>query len=42
MFRILDYFFDKFLWSITDADPYSTPVLIFLDAESHFLPQKLK
>lgn len=31
IFRILDYFFDKFLWSITDADPYSTPVLTFLD-----------
>ena len=22
-FRIIDYFFDKFLWAITDTDPYA-------------------
>jgi hypothetical protein len=42
MFRILDYFFDKFLWSITDADPYSTQVLRFLDAKSHVIPQNFR
>jgi hypothetical protein len=21
-FRIIDYFFDKFLWAITESDPY--------------------
>ena len=42
IFRILDYFFDKFLWSITDADPYSTKVLRFLDAETHVIPQNFR
>jgi hypothetical protein len=22
-FRIIDYFFDKFLWAITESDPYA-------------------
>lgn len=21
-FRIIDYFFDKFMWALTDTDPY--------------------
>jgi hypothetical protein len=35
MLRLLDYFFDKFLWAITDADPYVSKKIIFLDPFTH-------